>query len=618
MPLASADQQLRFLGAEGIANKLWLRPQTTAAKLPWLNAVAQRSRQWGGQYEAVLKGMTSDQRNAALVEMQNEQLSDTDISPQTLKLRKVHREFGKYLSTLIPNFTTVANHFPRVYNTSRIEAEPQAFVDFVVADGRYTPAEAASFMRAILNNEEPDISLSPSTGSGSTRARTFEIGTGKLADGGWLHPDPQFALMSSVRRSIRHAELGKLFGGDYIDTTTGEVIFDPTMQLKAEIQALPTAQARNRARVVVEGIFGQRGMSMNPNLRKYQNNVMAVQNWLTLIYTAVASIPEMAGPILRAKDLEGATEGLHSFIRTVKDRKEAYKRYSAMGFLEETLANQAMAEVYGLDSNPSWASTANKKLFFLNGQEWFTNMSRVMSAAVAEDFILRHGELATNENSEAYLKELNLTPALVQQWNALGRPIWKAEDQDPATSEIAQRVQDAIGIFVDQSVVNPNNAMKPVFMSDPRFALVTHLKTFYYAFQHTVLEGIWNNMKQKDGLPAKAVPVAMAAFTMMPLSGLSLETREILQYWGQKDPTDNQDTGPYLWNLFRRAGGLGVLELGFSAADAQGWNGSAFTRLAGPTVGHIDSLLSDPTGRGFWRSVPVAGQMPALRHAFGG
>ncbi len=620
--LLSADQQLRMVGAERIANKLWLRPQTTAAQLPWINAVDQRSRQWGGQYEAVTADLSATQRLSAFQQMQNEQLSDEQIAAQendpqvaeaTKKLRKVHKEFGRYLEVAIPGFTSVANHFPRAYNTSRLETEAPAFVQFLVDEMGVSPERADILRRTILNEGETALSLNPATASGSTRERTITVDNATLLGGGWLHPDPQYALMSSVRKSIRHAELGRLFGGTQLDQA-GNEYFDPSLEIQQVLGELPTATARNRARVVIEGILGQRGLSMNSTLRKYQNNIMAVQNWLTLLYTAVASPPELAGPILRAKDLGGATKALHSFIRTVKDHKEAYKRYGAMGFLEETLAHQAMSEVYGLDSKPSWASTANKNLFLLNGQAWFTNMSRVMSAAVGEDFILRHGVTAPDGHSESYLEELKLTPAIVARWDALGRPIWNAEEQFSESSVIAQKVQDAIGIFVDQSIVNPNNAIKPVFMSDARFALVSHLKTFYYSFQHTVLEGLWNNMKQKDGVTAKAVPAILAAFTMMPLSGLSLETRELLQYWGQKDPTANDDVDEYLWNLFRRAGGLGALELGMSALDAQGWNGSALTRLAGPTAGHIEAIFNAPdSGRGVSAVLPVVRQMPALK-----
>jgi GH24 family phage-related lysozyme (muramidase) len=621
-PLLSADQQLRLWGADAIADKLWLRPQTTSTtQRPWLVAVAQLDRQWGGAYEAVLKSMPIALRTQVLKEMQNEQLTDAEVHPKTVELRKVHRKFTEYLEANVPFFESVSNHFPRMYHTSKIEQEGQAFNEFLMQyDFVENETHADYFRNAILRDQtslDPNVVNAPSGNTVRSRGKLMQIPNADLVEGGWLHPDPEFVLMSSVRKSIRHAEFGRLFG-EVVDNGRDAPYFDAAKKLNNQIAAIPDEAARNRVKTIMQGILGQRGIDMDPQLRKYQNNIMAAENWMVLLFTAVASIPELAGPILRAKDVQGASAALHQYARTVKNRKEAYQRYRAMGFLEDTLANHAMLEVYGLDTAPSWAQTANKNLFLYNGQKWFTNMSRVMSASIAEDFIIRHGITEQNENSTQFLEELKLTPDLVNQWDKLGRPVWNRSedmsvdlDQDPNTALLAQRIQDAIGIFVDQSVVNPNNAMRPVFMSDPRFGLLTHLKTFFYAYQHTVLEGIWNNVKQQDGLPAKSVPIALAALFMLPLAGLALELRELLQYWGKRDPTAKQGMGDYTWNIARRAGGFGALEIGLSAMDAQGWNGKTSTRLLGPTAGHIDSIFR---GNGFNRTIPIWGQIPALRH----
>ena len=621
-PLLSADQQLRLWGADAIADKLWLRPQTTSAiQRPWLVAVAQLDRQWGGAYETVLKSIPPGLKDQILSEVQNEQLTDAEVHPKTVELRKVHRKFTEYLGSTVPFFESVTNHFPRMYNNPKIEQEGQAFNEFLMQyDFVENETHADFFRNAILRDQtslDPNVVHAPSGNTVRKRGKLMQIPNADLLEGGWLHPDPEFVLMNSVRKSIRHAEFGRLFG-EIVDNGRDEPYFDAAKKLNDQIATIPDVAARNRVKTVMQGILGQRGIDMDPQLRKYQNNIMAAENWMVLLFTAVASIPELAGPILRAKDVQGASAALHQYARTVKNRKEAYQRYRAMGFLEDTLANHAMLEVYGLDTAPSWAQTANKNLFLYNGQKWFTDMSRVMSASIAEDFIIRHGITEQNENSTQFLEELKLTPDLVKQWDKLGRPVWnRAEDmsmdleQDPNTALLAQRVQDAIGIFVDQSVVNPNNAMRPVFMSDPRFGLLTHLKTFFYAYQHTVLEGIWNNVKQQDGLPAKSVPIALAAFFMLPLAGLALELRELLQYWGKRDPTAKQGMGDYTYNIFRRSGGFGALEIGFSAMDAQGWNGKTSTRLLGPTAGHVDSIFS---GNGVNRSIPIWSQIPAMRH----
>lgn len=63
-------------------------------------------------------------------------------------------------------------------------------------------------------------------------------------------------------------------------------------------------------------------------------------------------------------------------------------------------------------------------------------------------------------------------------------------------------VRQAIMRWVDTSIVRPNAAMRPMWASDPHYAVFYHLKSFAYAFHKTILERVINEMKHDNYVPA--------------------------------------------------------------------------------------------------------------------
>ena len=632
LPLMGAAIQLRATTIDpDIIDAFWQPPQKKQnprlKKGSWFNNVAYQLGYWGQLYEDALPKGDKVKRNEALALMQDEGIADKDLPPHIQKLRAIHRKYVDYLRKKDPSYNVESNHMPRLLNTQRIDAERAAWATFLREEVQITKQEEIDELtHALLDNSVaigPDRLSDvapPSIGAMGFSGKLARVPTAVLREHGWLHTDPEVVLFSSLSKSIRAVEFGDIFGTYDAYTKT----FNPIGLIEKSLADIQDIEKRNRAEVIIQGIMGQRGANMDPKLRNIQNNIMAYENWLLLAFTAVASIPELAGPILRAKDIDGAARALHEYVAVVKNRKEAVERYKAMGFLEETLAHQAMMAVYGLDPDPSWAQKANKALFFYNGNKFFMDMTRVFAAKVGEDFILRHADIGSSksenkEESIRYLAELGLTPEDVIRWRSLGKPIAHRDgdlninlDQDETSRQYAERIQKALRIFIDQSLVHPNNTMRPVFMSDHRFALLTHLKTFFYAYQHTVLSGIWNNMQERKGLQ-KSVPLLIAAFLLMPLAALSIELREFIKYGGQKDPTKNMNPMEYLNKVFTTAGGYGQLEIAMHAAAARDRGGSSLAALGGPTVGHFHELFFGTHRDAFVRSTPLVSQIPMIR-----
>ena len=88
----------------------------------------------------------------------------------------------------------------------------------------------------------------------------------------------------------------------------------------------------------------------------------------------------------------------------------------------------------------------------------------------------------------------------------------------------------ALARFVDESIVRPNAAERPVWASDPRLALVWQLKSFFYAYGKNIVGGFLressSRVKEGAGLNSAALPLLLAASTLLPLSMLGLDLRE--------------------------------------------------------------------------------------------
>ena len=148
-----------------------------------------------------------------------------------------------------------------------------------------------------------------------------------------------------------------------------------------------------------------------------------------------------------------------------------------------------------------------------------------------------------------------------------------------------------------------------MWASDPRFAVVLQLKSFIYAFNKVILEGVEREIGQRilngNGITSSMAPLlllTMAAF--MPLAALGLELREYakvglsyaipgidgsLKYLR----TDSMDYGTYFGEIFQRAGLDGPLALISMAQRSGDWGGSALASLAGPTAELLEKAVRE-------------------------
>lgn len=424
----------------------------------------------------------------------------------------------------------------------------------------------------------------------------------------------EVAFQAAADEAVREGYLQ--WDGDY---DSMPLWYNPHAKVSDLMGHIP-AEDRPRAEKIINAYMGRLGQDLDPNVRRVMSGLLVYESYLTLLFSALASLPDLAGPIVNSKDFKGVKQAFRTYVETAKNREEAYKRAHALGTIQRKMTNQALLDLFGQAHTSGFAQNAMEKLFHYNGQEMLTNASRVLATAVGEEFILEHAHGAAQGHQESvrYLRELNIDANTVLRWEREGKQAWTSSMEGQMAKD-AEAVQQSIGQFVDNSVVRPNAAQRPIWASDPKFMLIWHLKSFFYSYGKVFIGGIGremvNRFREADGANARKIayssfPMLAAAALLLPLAAAGLEARELVQYWGD-DPTERLDSVDYALELTSRAGIYGPLELG-AAFFGVGSHDAGPITLAGPTLQHLHTLINSPADIKIKRSLPVFNQNPAL------
>ena len=365
------------------------------------------------------------------------------------------------------------------------------------------------------------------------------------------------------------------------------------------IARIPNESNRRGARKAVEAQLGKVGQNMSPFARKV-NSALLFGNMVTLLtFAAVASLPDVAGPILRSRDMNNKISVIVQELKhTIKNKAQAEQFARDLGVVThdsiETMYINAAELGFMTDTTKKWART----FFQITLLEQFTKFTRVFAAGMGEQYLIRTAEQAKAGDKTAirHLKELNknLTPEEALAWandNQTGRKDF--------STEAGKKVNEAISRFVEESIVRPNAAERPVWASNPYFALVWQLKSFFYAFGKNIVGGAIREGRNKykaDGqLTSRILPLLVMAGFLLPLTAIGLELREFIKYLGRSAIGDQEGAaaafrsdempwGEWFLELFDRSGFFGPFGLVFPMAQASKFGDPAALPLLGPTV----------------------------------
>jgi hypothetical protein len=509
------------------------------------------------------------------------------------------------------------NYFPVVLNMQEIAQRSDEFKELILsqpsqasrnpktARERVTIAvnRIAKYQDVVDNSELTiDEALDPNSGREERRELTQGIDREVLAQAGFLVP-PVDAFRTYKKQLVKRVEWNRstkdIFGANRLDP-----LLDT---LKPDEKGYATE--------IINSYLGYGYTPMSTERRKWQSRLLAAQYTLLLPLAAIGSLPELAGPIIFSKEMNGFEMAFRQMKEGGMSQVEARQLAEDIGIVQDgAVSNAWMSSTereFMDDSSRAWTDG----FFKVTGLEWFTNFTRSFATGMAVQFLLRHAtNEAGNDRSTRYLNDIGVTAEQVKAWDKGNRDL---------TTPEGRAVKFAIQKFVESSILRPNAAERPVWASDPRWALVWQLKSYFYAFYTKIIGGIRREAVTRLGegeggarIAAATGILALSAVALLPLAMAGMELREYAKTGaaevftlGQSDKnyfrTDSMDWGTYISEAIEKTGVYGPLSIVSMAHRSSEWNGSisGLAALLGPTFESIEAIL----GRGeFERLVPAA------------
>jgi hypothetical protein len=294
-----------------------------------------------------------------------------------------------------------------------------------------------------------------------------------------------------------------------------------------------------------------------------------------------------------------AGEAFNAFVRGVREIPKNFKKNptddgatkfaASIGVIDDASLVHTLGALYSQGMVGDTGRKINDTLFRYNLAEQFNTSMRVSATEAALGFLARHADGTASRHSARWLNELGLNPGDIQL-DASGRP--KVFQHEGLTLEQSAKMKAAINRWVDGAVLRPDAADKPIWMSDPHFSLIAHLKQFTYSFHETILKRVAHEYENGNYTPAMAlasyVPMMIAADVM----------KGLIQGGGQQPSwKENWGLGDYIESGVERAGLLGVGQFGVDMLRDAVRGGTGVGALVGPTIEQLAEAARVMGGR---------------------
>lgn len=593
--LMPADNILRKVAGDEIADMFYVRAQDLAGrgKLGFLRAVNTTVGRWKNRFEREIGDMTSPEVQAGF--------ERAFSSIPTAELTGVARQIRDYLETFYDEYIEPSNtgvgkrpdYFPVSLNLFEITERREVFKQLLLDNDPTLDAKTidAAIDRLVKLGQsiEEETAIDPTNPAAAVEQAiklTANIDRELLDFYGFVN-EPGAAFVDYMRHVIKRVEFNKATGGPE--------------QLQKRLAKL-SAEDRKTAEDVIASYLGYQKEPLAPWMRKLNSWGQFIQFVSILPFATIASLPDLAGPIINHKDFSGLWTGFKQIAATVKNRQEAQQLARDIGVVtSETVANAWVTQAEQDYMDP-FVRKLSDGWFRLIGLDFFTKFSREFASNMGVQFLLNHARNEfDNPNSARYLEELGVTAEEILAWN---------ENRSFDTPE-GTKVRDALARFVESSIMRPNAAERPVWASDPRWALVWQLKGYFYSYYKTIMGGVLREAEARTEtttgqaqLTAVASILLLTAVATMPLAMLGMELREYAKNglaWliPGKEPdqkyfrSDKMDWDDYWFEIIEKSGFLGPLSMAQMAHQNSEWGRSAIFSLLGPTAETIEEAFEN-------------------------
>jgi hypothetical protein len=298
---------------------------------------------------------------------------------------------------------------------------------------------------------------------------------------------------------------------------------------------------------------------------------MSLQN---LVVLPLAIVSQMVDPIVLAARTGNIRDAGQAFVTGVKrlvgKEVDGEEMANMLGIISQDSVLDAMGIAYGATYGNKHIRKLNHWFFKLNGMQGWNTSMRIAATAAGERYII------ANKDNLLALSEVGLKPNDIKV-NADGR-----------LNVESTRMQLAMFKFVDQAVLRPSAGNRPVWMSDPRFMLVAHLKQFTFALHNVVLKRASRELVAGNHRPWGVLMAAMPVMLAADMAKFAL-TGSLPAGWGYMD---------YLAHAVERSGLLGISDFGVQAMQDSSRGRVMGESLLGPSFEHLTTILRNLSSEG--------------------
>lgn len=467
------------------------------------------------------------------------------------------------------------DYFPRVYDATYISKHQDEFR--ALLDKYGVPDDT---MHKIIANGGTELGVEVDRpGMQAKKRRKLDmIPDAELAP--FMQKDLYQILNNYVTQATRRAEWARRFGDD---STRLHRLLAQARQEGA------TAAQIDAAEKYVKGVNGTLGDDINPTARRLMGDMIVYQNIRLLPLAIFSSVVDPMGVLVRGGEVKDAWTTFKRGIREIPkglrgdtSQDQMTQLADMLGVIDNAALVQDLGAQYSQGMVGDTARKINDGFFRFNLMEQFNRSMRVGATEAALKFMQKHSTGNASAHSARWMRELGLMRGDVQVVN--GRVALTQADGLTAAQEA--RIRTAVNRWVDGAVLRPDAADKPIWMNDPAWALVAHLKQFVYAFHHTILKRVGHEMRNGNYAPAMAlasyVPIMIASDMAKGMLQNGGDEPEWKKNWGLED---------YVAHGVQRAGLLGIGQLGVDAYTDMQRGGTGVGALAGPTLEQMGDAL---------------------------
>jgi len=612
--VVTADTRLRKIGGNKLADLFYGRSQQSKGqgrnKLGFLKTAMLEGNARFSQLEDMVDGKLDSPEVQESIRIAFTSTPTRDLTDANAIA--VRQWFDKFYDEYIePSNTDVGrqrDYAPVVLKLSAIDQDPAGLVALLMeADPEAKESDIRSAVQRLVNYQqvvmdEGPISIeetNPAQSAEKAIQLTKKVDREKLQEAGFLE-DPDIALMRYISNMVKRVEWNRNTKDDF-----GNSIYEE------ELRKLDP-KARAEAEKIVHKYLGYQDAPLGPMWRAINSWGSILQIFAILPLAVLGSIPELAGPVIASKEFGSVTTGMKEIVNTIRNRDEARVLARDLG----VVTSQSVANVMMSQAELDYMSTNARKVadgfFRFTLLDTYTKFTREFASNMGVRFLENHSNSETaGPFSKRYLQELGVTAEEVQ--------VWSKSNQDFSTPE-GKKVRMALQRFVESSTLRPNSAERPLWASDPRWALVWQLKGFVFSYGKVMLAGAKReSLARLEGASAKDVNTyaamtgaagvfALMGIATMPLAMVGMELREYAKFglaWAIPGidheaknyfRTDDMSWGTYMGAAFDRGFAMGPFTIARQAMQAADWGrgvtGAAAVVL-GPTAETLHRMSTD-------------------------